>query len=160
MDKQFFIEYKELMKTTNIRECYRRVISLIKHTRSRLETDMNTYSFMNRVVENQMDFSYFQLTNNPLKESGIKIQVVFIHESCTFEIWGSGYNRSVQKRLYNNISTLPISFYLCDNPEKNDYVLRKVLNADFTTDDDETIIAEIKNGIEELYRLLLDCMNN
>ena len=56
----------------------------IKYISAELEKELPEYTFMGRVVENQMDFSYFQATRESLKESGLKVQVVFIHSTCKF----------------------------------------------------------------------------
>lgn len=105
LNKTLFLEYKQLMENTRIEECYSQVIYLLKTIQTTLEKDMDSFCFMNRVVENVMDFSYFQLTDDQLKKGGLKIQVVFFHKTCRFEIWGSGYNRAVQK---NTIPFFPV----------------------------------------------------
>lgn len=58
-DKNLFAEYKSLTKNTNIQKCYQHVFELIKYISSELEKDMTTYSFMNRVIENKMNYTYF-----------------------------------------------------------------------------------------------------
>lgn len=94
-DRDLFVEYKRIMDNTMIRSCYRQVMSLIKTMASVLEERLPSYRFMKRIVENQMDVTYFQLTNEQLKDRGLKIQVVFVHETCGFEVWMSGYNRNI-----------------------------------------------------------------
>lgn len=62
-NKKLFVEYKNLIENTNIQESYQYILKFIKYVSSNLEKDMINYSFMNRVVENKMDFTYFQMTN-------------------------------------------------------------------------------------------------
>lgn len=62
-DRNLFVEYKRIMDNTMIRSCYRQVMSLIKTIASVLEERLPAYRFMKRIVENQMDVTYFQLTN-------------------------------------------------------------------------------------------------
>ena len=61
------------MQTTNIQESYQEIIKFIKHIRANLVIQMDDYDFSSKVVENQMDFSYFQATKKALKEKGLKI---------------------------------------------------------------------------------------
>lgn len=152
---KYFCEYKELMDTTNIQKCYQQMIQLIKYISAKLEREMPDYHFMGRVVENQMDFSYFQATTEKLKKQGLKIQVVFVHKTCEFEVWMSGYNRKVQCRYYNMISDLESPLALCANPERNDYIAKLVLTKNIITDDPETIISEMQIAIKILEESFL-----
>ena len=83
-DQSVFWEYKHILETTTVQQGYQQVIQLIKYISAELEKELPEYTFMGRVVENQMDFSYFQATRESLKESGLKVQVVFIHSTCKF----------------------------------------------------------------------------
>ena len=106
--------------------------------------------FMGRVVENQMDFSYFQATTKSLKKAGLKIQVVFMHRTCEFEIWISGYSRKIQCSYYERLRYTECPFEMCANPERNDFIIKTVARKKITTDAPEVIIAEIKRKIVEL----------
>ena len=47
-----------------------------------------------------MDMTYFSFTPEALREKKLKIAIVFIHESASFEIWLSGYNKSIQVKYW------------------------------------------------------------
>lgn len=149
-DQNKFKEYKALLNTTPIQECYQQVIKLLKFISSRLEEEMTEYHFMKRLVENQMDFSYFQLTNENLKHKGLKLQVIFLHRTCQFEVWLSGYNRNIQKNYYEKLQDNDFPFTSCRNPLKNDYILKKNIEKNITEDNIEAIILEIKQTIRQL----------
>ncbi len=122
----------------------------IKYISAELEKELPEYTFMGRVVENQMDFSYFQATRETLKESGLKVQVVFIHSTCKFEVWISGYNRKIQSRYYKMLCNSECLFEVCSDPERNDFILKAPVEKEITTDTPEAIIAEIKGKVTEL----------
>lgn len=154
-NNKLFAKYKRLMETTNIQECYQHILKFIKYISSRLEKDMITYNFMNRVVENRMDFAYFQITDKMFKELGLKIQVVFIYKTCMFEVWVSGYNRKIQENYYNKIHKLECPFEMCIDPNKNDYIVKLPIKSNIVIDDAEKIISEIKysiNKLEEFFK--------
>ena len=88
-----------MIKNTNIQECYQRVLKFIQYVSMELEKDFTTYNFMNRIIENKMNFTYFQMTNKKWKEMGLKLQVIFIRKTCMFEVWLSDYNKKIQNYL-------------------------------------------------------------
>ena len=45
-----------------------------------------------------MDMSYFSLSTKPLKDKGLKIAIVYLHEKGCFEVWLSARNREISKR--------------------------------------------------------------
>lgn len=149
-DQSVFWEYKHILETTTVQQGYQQVIQLIKYISAELEKELPEYTFMGRVVENQMDFSYFQATRESLKESGLKVQVVFIHSTCKFEVWISGYNRKIQSRYYKMLCNSECPFEVCSDPERNDFILKAPVEKEITTDTPEAIIAEIKGKVTEL----------
>jgi hypothetical protein len=82
-----------------------------------------------------MDMTYFSFFPEPLKNRGLKIAIVFIHEKIRFEVWLAGYNKQVQRQYwrlfkesgwnkYHIPSTIQgidsiIEFTLVDNPDFN-----------------------------------------
>ena len=103
-----------------------------------------------------MDFSYFQLTDPDLKEKGIKIQIVFVHKDFRFEIWASGYNRKIQSRYYNHLKNQSMKYYLNNNPEKIDYILKAEIEKNIELDNGEIVISKIKHVVLEM----VDFMKN
>lgn len=145
--------YKNLIQTTQIQTSYQYIIEIIHNLYLTLKKDLNTYQFSHKVIENHMNFSYFQLTNPQLKKQGLKIQIIFIHQSCQLEVWLSGYNRHIQQQYYQTLkSTCP--FQLCENPQKNNYIIKRSLIKDISTDDLQDIIEEIKLTIKDIEKLL------
>lgn len=149
-EQDLFKEYKRIMETTNVQKCYQQIIKLIKYISSELEKEMPEYTFMGRVVENQMDVSYFQATRKSLKESGLKVQIVFVHKTCEFEVWISGYNRKIQCSYHKKLCNSECPFEVCPDPERNDFIIKAVTEKKITTDSPEEIIAEIKRKIVKL----------
>lgn len=149
-EQSLFKEYKRIMETTDVQKCYQQILRLIRYISSELEKDLPEYTFMGRVVENQMDVSYFQATRESLKKSGLKVQIVFVHRSCEFEVWLSGYNRKIQRSYYKKICTSDCPFEICADPERNDFILKAVLEKKITADAPEAIAAEIKRKVIEL----------
>lgn len=147
--------YKNLIQTTQIQECYQYIMKLIHDIYTILKNDLNTFQFSNKVIENNMNFSYFQLTNPQLKKQGLKIQIIFIHQSCQFEVWLSGYNRHIQQQYYQKLNS-KCPFQLCENPQKNDYIVKIPIIKDITIDDTQDVINEIKLHIEKISQFFIN----
>lgn len=150
---QLFLEYRHLLNTTSIQAGYQQMLQLIKYIKTKLEEDMKEYTFMRRIVENQMDFSYFQLTNPNLKAHGLKIQVILRHRSCQFEVWLSGYNRKTQQKLYALLPSNTAPFISCRFPESEDYLLRAFIEITISVEHLESIIAQMKVDIDQLAHI-------
>lgn len=153
---ELLLKYKKLMQTTNIQESYQEIIKFIKHIRANLVIQMDDYDFSSKVVENQMDFSYFQATKKALKEKGLKIQVVFIHKSCLFEVWMSGYNRAIQCKYNEMLATVKCPYERCENPEKNDFIVKIPVKKSIGLDQTESMIEEMEYDIRELETFFED----
>lgn len=83
---EYISEYKEIIKNTNLQKGYQEFIKVFKYLRVNLEKEMPDFKFTGNIVENNMDYSYFQFTNNQLKEKGLKIVFTFVHKTFTYEI--------------------------------------------------------------------------
>ena len=155
-NSKYLDNYKNLLLTTELQLFYQEFIKLFRFLRIELEKELPNFSFSSNIVENNMDFSYFQLTDPDLKEKGIKIQIVFVHKDFRFEIWASGYNRKIQSRYYNHLKNQSMKYYLNNNPEKIDYILKAEIEKDIELDNGEIVISKIKHVVLEM----VDFMKN
>jgi hypothetical protein len=78
-----------------------------------------------------MDMTYFSLLPEFLKERQLKIAVVFVYGTFSFEVWLSGANRDIQAAYWEMIKASGWDQYtLSSNPKKEDFILGKILAAD------------------------------
>jgi hypothetical protein len=47
-----------------------------------------------------MDMTYFSFFPESFKHRKLKIAVVFLHETCRFEVWLAGVNKQVQSKYW------------------------------------------------------------
>ena len=153
-DADLLSGYKELLRTTNIVECYQEFIKLFRYVRVVLEKSMPEYKFQGSIVENGMDYSYFLFTNDHLKEKGLKIAVVFVHREFLFKVWLSGFNRKYQSKYYDLLKGKTIPFELTDNPTRNDYILSVTLERSVDISDGSPLIKEIERVSKDLVMLV------
>ncbi len=139
--------YKELLLTTQLQAGYQEFIKLLRYIRILLENELDSYEFSKSVVENHMEFSYFQLFNKELKEKGLKVQVVFVHKEFQFEVWVSGYNRKIQCAYYNQLRDVQSIYLLNDNPMKVNYIFKACLSNELDISNADLLISLLKEEI-------------
>ena len=152
-------EYEKIIKTTQLQKGYQEFIKLFRYLRNRLQSEMPEYMFSSGIVENNMDYSYFQFTNNVLKDLRLKIVIVFLHAEFKYEIWLSGYNRKTQSTYYEKLKKEKLVFELTKDPCRLDYILKEPLINDPDCSDIEKMFSTIKSKtlyfINELLKIIM-----
>ena len=120
-------EYKRLLQTTNLQKGYQAFVKDFRQLRTYLQKELPEYVFTGNIVENNMDYAYFQFTNDALKTRGLKIVIAFVHMEFSHQIWLSGMNRGSQAKHFENFRNIPHPYTLTDNPNKTDYILKETL---------------------------------
>lgn len=149
-NRNYLATYEKLLKTTDLQKGYQEFIKLFRYLRVGLEKDLSfysLYSFYGNIVENEMDYSYFQFTNEELKAKGLKIIIAFIHSTFTFEIWLSGYNRKYQRDYYERLKNRELKYDLNQNPSKVDYIIRYPMNEISDLSDGDTLLHTMETNI-------------
>lgn len=113
--------YRELLQNTNLQKAYQEWFRWFRFLRNELEKRMPDYKFQTAVAENGMEYAYFQFTSISLKENGLKMVVVFLHEQFSLELWLSGINRKTQVIWREKLSSEAISFSRTTDPMHTDY---------------------------------------
>ena len=72
----------------------------IKDLRLHLKNNYNDYFVSGSIQYGFMDFTYFYFFPKSLKNRRLKILILFIHDTFTFEIWLAGYNKDIQTKYW------------------------------------------------------------
>lgn len=153
-DENLLRDYQHLLQTTNLQKCSREFHSLFRSVRNELEKAMPDYQFQKDITEKCLEYSYFQFTNPVLKDKGLKIVVLFVHQSFQFEVLLSGYNREVQSRVYETIKGKDLEFELCSNPSKEDFILRSPLPPTLIFEDLDVLVSKLKTNALALFSVI------
>jgi hypothetical protein len=159
-NSEYLETYKSLLATTELQLGYQEFIKLFRFLRIELEKELPDFSFSGNIIENNMDFAYFQITDKDLREKGVKIQVVFVHKSFRFEVWASGYSRKIQCSYYNKLKNQPLKYYLNDNPERIDYIFKAEIEKDIQLHSGDLVISKIKPVVLEMIIFVKNHMGN
>lgn len=90
-------QYTNLLKQGDIREAYKGLIEYMMHLRIYLQGRHPDFNVSGSIYQGYMDMTYFSFTPAPLISKRLKVALVYIHEKARFEVWLSGYNKTVQK---------------------------------------------------------------
>ena len=142
--------YRQLVQTTSLADSYGEFVRLFRFLWVQMEKEMPQFQFQGNIVENAMDYSYFQFTSQELKSRGLKIAVVFLHRQFRLEVWLSGVNRSSQKRWFPVLAAEDCPFLRTENPERSDYILRSLLPDGWNLADGDGTVSMLKQKALEL----------
>lgn len=132
IDTKQILILKKLMETTSLQSGYQNQIALYRTIRTYLKARNSEYDFSGNIVENNMDYSYFQFTNSFFKSKGLKFVIAFVYKTFLFEIWLSGFNRKFQIKYYNALKgVFTPEELLTTDPTRTDYIIRKPVAFDY-----------------------------
>ena len=129
-------EYRKQMERGAIQVAYRRLMEYIMDLRAHFKNKYPDYFVSGSIFHGYMDMTYFSFMSQSLKRRKLKVAIVFIHDTCRFEVWLGGYNKQVQTKYwkvvkesdwnkYRIVSTTIdvdsiIEYILVDNPDFSD----------------------------------------
>lgn len=129
-------EYKKQLEKGAVREAYRGLMEYFMGLRTYFQKKYPEYYVSGSIYQGYMDMTYFAFFPESLKRRKLKIAIVFIHDTVTFEVWLIGYNKKVQTKYWKLIKEnnwnkyrMPLTTkgfdsiiedVLVDNPDFND----------------------------------------
>jgi len=93
-------EYGKQMKKGVIQEAYKGLMEYILELRTHLKNKYPDYFVSGSIYYGYMDMTYFSFTPKSLKQRKLKAAIVFVHDTCRFEVWLAGYNKQVQAQYW------------------------------------------------------------
>lgn len=129
-------EYKKQLEKGTIKEAYQGLIRYVADLRTHFKTTNPDY-YVSSLYPGSMDMTFFSIYSQSLKFRGLKIGIIFVHETFRFEVWLVGFNKQMQSKYWNVIKDsgwyqyqiVPttqgvdaiIEHILVDNPDFNDF---------------------------------------
>jgi hypothetical protein len=141
------IEYKKQMEKGDIKEAYRGLMEYIMELRLFFKNKYPDYFVSGNIYNGYMDMTYFSFFPESLKLRKLKVAIVFIHDTCRFEVWLAGYNKQVQMKYWKLFKESDWNKYRIPSTTKGvDSIIEYVLaeNPDFS--DLDTLTRQIERG--------------
>ena len=156
---EYIHEYKNQLAKGYIKQAYKGLMEYIMDLRTHFKNKYPEYFVSSSIYFGYMDMSYFAFFPESIKSRMLKIAVVFIHNTCAFEVWLVGYNRNIQKQYWKLFTESNWNKYHISSPAKGvDSIIDHVIvdNPDFS--DLDTLTMQIENGtlnfIEDIENFL------
>lgn len=155
------IEYKKQLGKGDIKAAYVGLMEYIMKLRGYFAAKYPDYLVSGSIYYGYMDMTYFAFTPETLKDKKLKIAIVFIHDSTSFEVWLAGSNKQIQTKYWELIKDSGWSKYrIPANIEGIDSIVEGVLVDKPDFDDLDEVTRQIENGtlkfIEEIEAFLLE----
>jgi hypothetical protein len=103
-------EYTIQLGKGHIQKAYKGIMTFMSDLKVYLENQNPDYS-ASALYFGYMDMTYFAFTPTALKNRKLKIAIVYLHETCRFEIWLAGMNRTIQAEYIAFLSQKNIGRY-------------------------------------------------
>lgn len=94
---QLIRDYTLCLQQGEIQVAYKGILEFMGKLRADFTKNYPHYDISN-TYQGHMDMSYFSITPTRLKDKGLKIAVVYLHEKGDFEVWLSARNRVIAKK--------------------------------------------------------------
>lgn len=144
------------MQTTDLQKGYQELIKFFRILRTSLSASMKKYKFSGNIVENNMDYSYFQFTDAELKDRGLKIVIAFVHKDFVYEIWLSGVNRDIQSKFHLLLKNKKCNYEFSRDPSKIDFIIKDRLVDDVDYEKSDKLIETIEVNSEKFIKNVKD----
>ncbi len=141
-------DYTKLLQSGELQLAYKGILDFMGKLRADFIKKYQQYD-VSGIYQGYMDMSYFALSTSALKEKGLKIAIVYLHDKGTFEVWLSARNRDISKSLeplFKGIVSDGLKFF---HDETNlDAVIECTLSSAPDFDNQTELIMEIEAGVE------------
>ncbi len=141
------LEYRKQLEKGAIQAAYKGLMEYIMDLRTHFKNKYPDYSVPGNLYYGYMDMTYFSINPESLKNRGLKIAIVFLHEAFRFEIWLSGYNKQVQTKYWKLFKDCGWNVYrIVPTPQGVDSIVEHSLvdNPDFS--DLDALTSRIERG--------------
>jgi hypothetical protein len=149
-------EYTHHLQQGEIQIAYKGIIEFLGKLRAEFIKKYPHYD-VSSIYQGYMDMSYFSLSTKSLKDKGLKIAIVYLHDKGGFEVWLSARNRDIAKSyaslLNSNISGDVNVFHDINNP---DAIIECILTPTPNFEDQSSLIDIIDQGVEKFVTIISD----
>ncbi len=144
---EYMAEYKKQLAKGYVPKAYKGLMEYIMSLRIYFNNKYPNYSVSGNIYYGYMDMTYFSVFPESLKKRKLKAGIIFLHQSCKFEVWLFGYNKKIQSKYWELIKESGWNkYHLVPTTKGNDSILEYTLtdNPDFS--DLDALTKKIEKG--------------
>ena len=148
--------YTHHLQQGEIQIAYKGILDFLGKLRAELIKKHPHYNVYN-IYQGYMDMSYFSLSTKALKEKGLKIAVVYLHEKGVFEVWLSARNRGIAKRYVSILnSTVSDNVNVFHDNDNQDAIIEYILTPTPDFENQSVLIDTINQGVEKFVTTIIE----
>lgn len=147
-------EYTQQLRLGEIQIAYKGILEFIGKLRSAFIKRYPHYDVSN-IYQGYLDMSYFSLGTKPLKDKGLKIAIVYLHEKGSFEVWLSARNRDIAKTHKSILNSLSEEINVFHDNNNQDAIVECILTCTPDFEDQAQLINTIDQGIEKFSSAII-----
>ncbi len=149
------VGYTRHLQEGEIQAAYRGILEFIGKLRADF-VKRSRYDTGN-IYQGYMDMTYFSLTTKALKDNGLKLAVVYLHEKGAFEVWLSARNRDMAGKFRTVLSSGNFDKAAVFHEEDNqDAIIECKLTASPDFENQAALIDIIEQGVEKFEAAIND----
>ena len=151
--------YSTLLQAGEIQAAYRGILGFLGKLRAALIKKYPQYE-VSSFYQGYMDMSYFSLSTKALKDKGLKIAVVYLHEKGAFEAWLSARNRDVAKTYASMLKRdVGGNLNLFHDESNSDAILECSLISNPSFEDQDSLIETIDQSLGIFVKTISDSLS-
>ena len=145
---QLINEYTSLLQQGEIQAAYKGILESIGKLRADFIKKYPLYE-IGSIYQGYMDMTYFSLITEQLKNKGLKIAIVYLHEKGAFEVWLSARNRDTAKKYDSVISSISNYIDVFHDNANQDAIIEYTLISDPDFENQALLTDIIEQGVEK-----------
>jgi hypothetical protein len=141
------IEFRKQLERGAIQKAYQGFMQYMLGLKNHFSQNYPDYFVSGSIYPGYMDMTYFSLVPGFLKDRDLKIAIVFVYETFTFEVWLSGRNQKVLAKYWKIFTDMGWNQYkIAPQGKWADSVLEHVLVDDPDFSDLAALTRKIERG--------------
>jgi hypothetical protein len=147
--------YKEVFASGEIQKTYQSLVAIVQNLRTEFSKKYKGEFSVANVMHGYIDFTYFYLQNEYLKQNKLKFAIVLNHQQVHFELWLLGQTKDVQIRYWEKLKDVE---WVNEEamPEYSITEITLLANPDF--DNTKKLSESICNEFESLSREIINTL--
>lgn len=141
--------YTYQVKQGDIQVAYKGILDYMGKLQRSFANNYEEYEVSSNLYQGYMDMSFISLSTEILKEKGLKIVIVYLHEKGAFEVWLSGRNIKIikeYKSIFNNAAFDDTAMF--HDYGNEDAIIECTLTAEPDFDNQNLLTEIIEKGTE------------
>ena len=147
--------YKAAFSNGELQKTYQDLVNIVQNLRTEFSKQYKDKYSVASVLHGYIDFTYFYLQNDYLKNKKLKLAIVFKHKNTDFELWLLGQTIEVQILYWNKLKEVKWANQAA-MPEYSIFEVPLLLAPDFDNPAKltESIHIQFKKLSEEIFNTL------